>query len=94
MHLFLTCIINTNRIIEKDEDGNETTYTDDPSHTYYVEVTPLAAGGELTIKFNALSTNAHEMFNPAVASNVLINTCRFNQEISLSHVELILTMSL
>jgi len=71
----------------KDEDGNETTYTDDPSHTYYVEVTPLAAGGELTIKFNALSTNAHDMFNPAVASNVLVNTCRSNQEISLSHVE-------
>lgn len=71
----------------KDEDGNETAYTDDPSHTYYVEVTPLAAGGELTIKFNALSTNAHEMFNPAVASNVLVNTCRFNQEISMSHVE-------
>ena len=71
----------------RDADGNETAYTDDPSHTYYTEVTPLAAGGELTIKFNALSTNAHEMFNPAVASNVLINTCRFNQEISLSHVE-------
>lgn len=71
----------------RDADGNETAYTDDPSHTYYTEVTPLAAGGELTIKFNALSTNAHEMFNPAVASNVLVNTCRFNQEISLSHVE-------
>ena len=71
----------------RDADGNETAYTDDPSHTYYTEVTPLAAGGELTIKFNALSTNAHEMFNPAVASNVLVNTCRFNQKISLSHVE-------
>ena len=71
----------------RDADGNETTYTDDPSHSYYVEVTPLAGGGELTIKFNALSTNAHEMFNPAVASNVLVNTCRFNQEISMSHVE-------
>ena len=71
----------------RDADGNETTYTDDPTHTYYTEVTPLAAGGELTIKFNALSTNAHDMFNPAVASNVLVNTCRFNQEISLSHVE-------
>ena len=71
----------------RDADGNETTYTDDPSHTYYTEVTPLAGGGELTIKFNALSTNAHEMFNPAVASNVLVNTCRFNQEISMSHVE-------
>ena len=71
----------------KDEDGNETAYTDDPSHTYYAEVTPLAAGGELTIKFNALSTNAHDMFNPAVASNVLVNTCRSNQEISMSHVE-------
>ena len=71
----------------RDADGNETTYTDDPSHTYYTEVTPLAGGGELTIKFNALSTNAHEMFNPAVASNILVNTCRFNQEISMSHVE-------
>lgn len=71
----------------RDADGNETIYTDDPSHTYYTEVTPLAAGGELTIKFNALSTNAHEMFNPAVSSNVLVNTCRFNQTISLSHVE-------
>ncbi len=71
----------------RDADGNETAYTDDPSHTYYTEVTPLAGGGELTIKFNALSTNAHEMFNPAVASNILVNTCRFNQEISMSHVE-------
>lgn len=71
----------------RDADGNETSYTDDPSHTYYAEVTPLAAGGELTIKFNALSTNAHDMFNPAVASNVLVNTCRSNQEISMSHVE-------
>ena len=71
----------------KDEDGNETAYTDDPSHTYYVEVTPLAAGGELTIKFNALSVNAHEMFTPAVATNVLVNTCISNQNISLSHVE-------
>lgn len=71
----------------RDADGNETAYTDDPSHTYYTEVTPLAAGGELTIKFNALSTNAHDMFNPAVASNVLVNTCLSNQEISMSHVE-------
>jgi hypothetical protein len=71
----------------RDADGNETAYTDDPSHTYYAEVTPLAAGGELAIKFNALSTNAHDMFNPAVASNVLVNTCRSNQEISMSHVE-------
>ena len=71
----------------RDADGNETAYADDPIHTYYAEVTPLAAGGELTIKFNALSVNAHEMFNPAVASNILVNTCSANQEISMSHVE-------
>ena len=79
-------VIEEHKVL-RDADGNESTYTDDPSSIYYTEVTPLAAGGELTIKFNALSTNAHEMFNPAVASNVLVNTCRFDQEISLSHVE-------
>ena len=79
-------VIEEHKVL-RDADGNESTYTDDPSSTYYTEVTPLAGGGELTIKFNALSTNAHEMFNPAVASNVLVNTCRFNQEISMSHVE-------
>ena len=79
-------VIEEHKVL-RDPDGNESTYTDDPSSIYYTEVTPLAAGGELTIKFNALSTNAHEMFNPAVASNVLVNTCRFDQEISLSHVE-------
>jgi hypothetical protein len=79
-------VIEEHKVL-RDAEGNESTYTDDPSSTYYTEVTPLAAGGELTIKFNALSTNAHEMFNPAVASNVLVNTCRFNQDISMSHIE-------
>ena len=79
-------IIKEQKVL-RDEDGNETIYTDDPAISYYAEVTPLAAGGELTIKFNALSSTIHGMFTPSTADNVLINTCRFDQEISVSHVE-------
>ena len=71
----------------RDADGNETAYTEDSEHTYYAEVTPLAAGGELMIKFNNLSSTIHGMFTPATADNVLINTCRFDQEYAMSHVE-------
>jgi len=73
--------------VTRDADGNETSYTDDPSHSYYAEVTPLAAGGELMIKFNAFSNTAHYMFTPATEDNIMINTCRFNQEISTPHIE-------
>ena len=71
----------------RDADGNETAYPDDPSHRYYALVTPLAAGGELLIKFNDLSETIHGMFVPATANNVLINTCRFDTNYVLSHVE-------
>lgn len=71
----------------RDADGNESAYTDDHSHSYYAEVTPLAAGGELMIKFNALSSNIHQMFTPTAGDNVLINTCRFDQDIPTPHIE-------
>ncbi len=71
----------------RDADGNETAYPNDPGHTYYAEVTPLAAGGELTIKFGGVSSTAHGMFTPATADNVLINTCRFGQDFASPHVE-------
>ncbi len=71
----------------RDADGNESAYTDDPNHSYYAEVTPLAAGGELMIKFNALSSNIHQMFTPTAGDNVLINTCRFDQDIPTPHIE-------
>ena len=71
----------------RDADGNETAYPDDPSHRYYALVTPLAAGGELLIKFNDLSETIHGMFVPSTANNVLINTCRFDTDYVLSHVE-------
>ena len=71
----------------RDADGNESAYTDDRNHSYYAEVTPLAAGGELMIKFNALSNNIHQMFTPTAGDNVLINTCRFDQDIPTPHIE-------
>lgn len=71
----------------RDADGNESAYTDDTNHSYYAEVTPLAAGGELMIKFNALSSNIHQMFTPTAGDNVLINTCRFDQDIPTPHIE-------
>ena len=73
--------------ILRDADGNETDYTEDTDTAYYAEVTPLAAGGELTIKFDKFSKTAHGMFANGIADNVLINTCRENQEISMSHQE-------
>jgi hypothetical protein len=76
--------------VVRDADGNESAYTDDPGHTYYAEVTPLAAGGELTIKFDKFSTSAHGMFASGIADNVLINTCRENQTIAMSHQERVL----
>ena len=71
----------------RDADNNEIAYPDDPSHKYYALVTPLAAGGELLIKFNDLQETIHGMFVPATANNVLINTCRFDTDYVLSHVE-------
>lgn len=71
----------------RDADGNESPYSDDPSHTYYAEVTPLAAGGELTIKFDIISSTIHGMFANGVANNVLINTCRDGQTFSAPHQE-------
>ena len=73
--------------ILRDADGNETDYSEDTDTAYYAEVTPLAAGGELTIKFDKFSKTAHGMFANGIADNVLINTCRENQEISMSHQE-------
>ena len=71
----------------RDADGNEYSYTDDPGHVYYAEVTPLAAGGELTMKLGNISSTVHGMFTPATADNVLINTCRFNEDFVTPHVE-------
>ena len=76
--------------VVRDADGNETAYTDNPSHTYYAEVTPLAAGGELTIKFDKFNTSVHGMFASGIADNVLINTCGENQTIAASHQERLL----
>ena len=76
--------------VVRDADGNETAYTDDPSHTYYAEVTPLAAGGELTIKFDKFNTSVHGMFASGIADNVLINTCGENQTIAAPHQERLL----
>ena len=76
--------------VVRDADGNETAYADDPSHTYYAEVTPLAAGGELTIKFDKFNTSVHGMFASGIADNVLINTCGENQTIAASHQERLL----
>lgn len=77
----------------RDADGNETAYTDDPSHSYYAEVTPLAAGGELTIKFDKISNTVHGMFANGIATNVLINTCRADQSIAASHQERLLAQT-
>ena len=77
----------------RDADGNETAYTDDPSHSYYAEVTPLAAGGELTIKFDKISNTVHGMFANGIANNVLINTCRADQSIAASHQERLLAQT-
>lgn len=71
----------------RDADGNEYSYTDDPGHVYYAEVTPLAAGGELIMKLGNISSTVHGMFTPATADNVLINTCRFNEDFVTPHVE-------
>ena len=71
----------------RDADGNETAYTADPSHSYYAEVTPLAAGGELTIKFDKIGNTIHGMFANGVADNILINTCREDQAIATPHRE-------
>ena len=76
--------------VVRDADGNETAYADDPSHTYYAEVTPLAAGGELTIKFDKFNTSVHGMFASGIADNVLINTCGENQTIAAPHQERLL----
>ena len=76
--------------VQRDADGNETPYTDDSSHSYYAEVTPLAAGGELTIKFDKISTSIHGLFGSGVSDNILINTCGENQTISASHQERLL----
>lgn len=71
----------------RDANGNETAYTNDASHSYYAEVTPLAAGGELTIKFDKIGSTIHGMFASGVADNILINTCHENLPIATPHRE-------
>jgi len=70
-----------------DENNNETIYAEDPTIKYYAEVTPLAAGGELAINFQQLGGYIHQMFKPAQSNNVLINTCKENENYVLSHTE-------
>ena len=59
-----------------DENNQEHQYSGDTSHKYYALVTPLAAGGELAIKFQTHSGNIHSMFEPAYSDNILINTVK------------------
>ena len=59
-----------------DENNQEHPYSDDTSHKYYALVTPLAAGGELAIKFQTHSGNIHSMFVPQYSDNILINTVK------------------
>ena len=65
----------------------ESPYTGDTSHRYYAKLTPLAAGGEYAMWFDQSNQPIHGLFVPGTANNVLINTCKSDQEISLSHME-------
>ena len=74
-------IIDEYRVI-LDENGNESEYTGNNPHSYYALVTPLAAGGELLIKFQPCEKYIHRMFDPAIADNVLVNTVKEGAEIA------------
>lgn len=74
-------IIDEYRVI-LDENGNESEYTGNNPHSYYALVTPLAAGGELLIKFQPCEKYIHGMFDPAIADNVLVNTVKEGAEIA------------
>ena len=66
------------------------TYTDeetDAPHSYFAKITPLAAGGELAMWFDQDNNSVHSLFGSGVANNVLINTCKTGQDISLSHIQ-------
>ena len=79
-------IVDEYKVI-KNADGTESSYTGDTSHRYYAKLTPLAAGGEYVMWFDQNNQPIHSLFVPSTANNVLINTCKANQTISLSHME-------
>lgn len=79
-------IVDEYKVI-KNADGTEDPYTGDTSHRYYAKLTPLAAGGEYVMWFDQSNQPIHGLFVPGTANNVLINTCKSDQEISLSHME-------
>jgi hypothetical protein len=79
-------IVDEYKVI-KNADGTESPYTGDTSHRYYAKLTPLAAGGEYAMWFDQSNQPIHGLFVPGTANNVLINTCKSDQEISLSHME-------
>ncbi len=79
-------IVDEYKVI-KNADGTEDPYTGDTSHRYYAKLTPLAAGGEYVMWFDQNNQPIHSLFVPSTANNVLINTCKSDQTISLSHME-------
>ena len=79
-------IVDEYKVI-KNADGTESEYTADTSHRYYAKLTPLAAGGEYVMWFDQNNQPIHSLFVPSTANNVLINTCKSEQELSLSHIE-------
>ena len=74
-------------LVVRDENGNESNYDGDNSTSYYALLTPLAAGGELAIKFERLNSNIHAMFTPEMADNILLNTARPNTTLVTPHQE-------
>ena len=68
-------------------DGTFSDEITDAPHSYYAKITPLAAGGELAMWFQGSNISVHSLFGSGVADNVLINTCKTDQDISLSHME-------
>lgn len=79
-------IVDEYKVI-KNADGTESPYSGDTSHRYYAKLTPLAAGGEYVMWFDQNNQPIHGLFVPSTANNVLINTCKSDQKISLSHME-------
>ena len=73
--------------VVKNSDGTESAYSGDTSHKYYAKITPLAAGGEYVMWFDKDLTSVHSLFGSGIANNVLINTCKTEQDIALSHIE-------
>ena len=68
-------------------DGTFSDEITDAPHSYYAKITPLAAGGELAMWFQDSNVSVHSLFGSGVANNVLVNTCKTGQDISLSHME-------